>query len=320
MKQGLVLSVLLLTVLALIAFPVFSARFEFPDPKGYVNDYADVLANDSELETQLSDFAKSDSTEIFVITLETLPDTVTIDTFIPYLTDEHPQWRAGQEKYDNGVIFTIVTDTHDVRIDTGYGVEGALPDITAKLILETDVVPKFRAGDFGGGVEAGVDGIIEAVRGEYLGSPAETLQPVAESVGDLVGGFGFTLLFFIVPMLGSFLGRTKSWWLGGVLGFVTGAIGAVVCVLVFPALGWIRFLGIVLGPLGLGVAGLVFDYYVSKTFNVQKGGSFGRIVNRTLGSSRLGGWGGFSGGRAGGGGFGGGSGGSFGGGGASSKW
>ncbi len=306
-----------------VSWQVSAARFEFPDPTGYVNDYANVLTNDSEVEAKVKSLVESDSTEIFVLTIEKLPDTVTIETFIPYLTDEHPKWRAGQEKYDNGIFFTLVTGgsegQRDVRIDVGYGLEGALPDITAKMILENDVVPKLKAGDLNGGVSMGVDKIIKAVRGEYTGGAGTiTDSENAPGVIDLLGGCCFMFFFFVFPVLGSFLGRTKSWWLGGILGLITGVIASIVIALALPSWGVFRFLSFILLPAGLGVAGLLFDLFVSKTYRHSKGGELGRILGHTF-SSRSGGWGGFSGGGFGGG-FGGGGGGSFGGGGAGSKW
>ena len=309
-----------LIALVWTAFPVVAARFDFPDPVGFVNDFANVLSNDTSLEERLRAFAETDSTEIFVITVDELPDTVTIDTFVPYLTDEHPKWKAGQEKYDNGVIFTVVMETHDVRIDTGYGVEGALPDITAKQILENDVVPKFREDDYDGGVEVGVDSIIKAVKGEYEGVPEGGSSADSDDTVDGLIGCCFTLSFFLFPMFGSFLGRTKSWWLGGVLGVIGGLIVAGVISVFFPSLGWARFISFGVAPILFGVVGLIFDYIASRTYRVQKSGQLGRTLNRTFGTTRSGGFGGFSGGGFGGGGFGGGSGGSFGGGGASSKW
>jgi uncharacterized protein len=307
-----------------LVLPVFGARFSFPDPTGFVNDFADVLTNDSELETKLRAFAESDSTEIFVITVEELPDTVTIDTFIPYLTDEHPKWKAGQEKYDNGIFLTLVTGgaegERDVRIDTGYGLEGALPDITAKAILENDVIPKLSNGDLDGGVEAGVDSIIVAVRGEYEGIDVGMTTVEESSPFEVLGTCCCVSVFFVFPVLGSILGRTKSWWLGGVLGFFGGFFVAGVFTSFFPSIGWVRFLSFLLSPVIMGIVGLVFDYFVSKTYRTTKGGTVAHIMNSAFGSSRSGGFGGLGGGGFGGGGFGGGSGGSFGGGGASGKW
>lgn len=317
MKRFVVAFLECVLLLCVCVSPVLAARFDFPDPIGYVNDFAGVLSNDKALDAKLEAFAKSDSTEIFVVVVNELPENETIDTFVPYLTDEHPKWKAGQDKYDNGIILTAVMMTHDIRIDVGYGLEGALPDITAKSILNNEIVPEFREGNYDKGVEAGVDAIIEAVRGEYTAEVTGGSETGGESIGDMFCGCCFMFVFVIFPVLGGILGRTKSWWLGGVLGVVSGLIVAWFISVSFPSLGWIRYGSFVLAPVVLGIAGLIFDYIVSKTYRYEKGGRVGRIMNRTFSPSRSGGFGGFS---SGGGGFRGGGGGSFGGGGARSKW
>ncbi|MDD3661604.1 MAG: TPM domain-containing protein [Candidatus Dojkabacteria bacterium] len=297
---------------------VIVARFDFPDPVGYVNDFADVLSNDEELNRRLSEFDTAESTQILVITVDTLPDDVVLEEFVPLLTDEHPLWRAGQEEYDNGVIFTVVVDDRDMRIDVGYGLEGALPDITAHAILDNEVRPEFREGDYDGGVDAGVTAIMQAVTGEYTG---ESLVSDTDFDGDALGSMlalCCPIVFLIFgPYVAAFLGRTKSWWLGGVLAFFLSLIVAVVYMDTVNA-GWIEYMSLVCFPLIFTPLGLLFDFILSKTYKVRKNRGLSTAWTRSWGGFSSGGFGGGFGG-GGGGGFSGG-GGSFGGGGSSSGW
>ena len=80
-------------------------------------------------------------------------------------------WRVGRKDWDNGAVFFVFVKDRKLRIETGYGLEGALPDALARRILDERVVPRFRAGDLTGGLEAGIDGILAATRGEYKAPP-----------------------------------------------------------------------------------------------------------------------------------------------------
>jgi len=314
-----VLAVILAGCLGLLTPHVHAQQFDFPDPVGYVNDFANVLSNDAEIDTQLRSFDEAESTQILVITVNTLPGDVYLEEFVPQLTDQHPAWRAGQAESDNGVIFTIVVDTHAMRIAVGYGLEGALPDVTAKSILDNEVRPKFRLDDYDGGVQAGVSAIMAAVKGEYTASASSTRgEESAPIVGVLVTCCPLAF-FIVIPYMAAFLGRTKSWWLGGALGFVSGLVLAGI-VSLLGDLGWMRFLGFLCFPLLLTPLGLLFDFILSKTYKVRKASGQSTSWARS--------WGGFSPGSGfSSGGFGGGSsggfsggGGSFGGGGSSSSW
>lgn len=302
---------------------VVAEEIDFPDPVGFVNDFANVLTIDDELEADLSQFAEEESTEIFVITTNELPEYTTIYDFVPRLTDANPMWRAGQEKYDNGVIFTIVMDTHEMAIDVGYGLEGALTDITATHILDYDVKPYFKGDDYDGGVRVGVESIKKAVAGEYEAEAATTSEEDAEVGAFMIQGLvcGGVLLFIVVPYLAAFLGRTKSWWVGGIVGFVISIILSV-WVAFFDFFGMFRYMGIcIFGPV-FTLLGLLFDYILSKNYKVRKKKKLPTSFFRSLGgfsSGRSSFGSSFSSGSSSGG-FSGGSGGSFGGGGGRSSW
>jgi uncharacterized protein len=175
-----------------------------------------------------------------------------------------------------------------VFIATGYGLEGAVPDIVAKGVIEEDMLPSFRDGDFAQGIDLGIGSLKKHIGGEYT---AERYTDPGDGPWPFLFFFGFVFFDFIA----AFLGRSKSWWFGGILGGILGVV------LTAMYAWWISIPGLV-------ALGLVFDYVLSKSgYNGRgRGGRGGGF------------WTGGSGG--GGGGFGGFGGGSFGGGGAGGRW
>jgi len=140
-----------------------------PPPTAYFNDYAGVVsaADAQRLDAKLRAFAGETSTQIVVAVFPDLPS--------PSLEDftfrAAEAWRVGRKDWDNGAVLFVFVGDRKMRIETGYGLEGALPDILAGRILDEQVRPRFRAGDWTGGLEAGIDGILAATRGEYKAPP-----------------------------------------------------------------------------------------------------------------------------------------------------
>lgn len=208
-------------------------------------------------------------------------------------------WKLGREKPDDGALLLVAREDRELRIEVGRGLEGALTDLVANRIIDETIVPRFREGDFAGGISAGVDRMIAVVDGEPLPPPEKHWDGARDLDGML------PLLFFVVffgsAILRAMLGR-------GFGSLATGGAAGGVAWLMSQALGLSIGVGLValLVSLGLGFGG---------------GG-------RWSSGPRHGGWttGGWGGGfRSGGGGFGGGGGfrgggGSFGGGGASGRW
>ncbi len=205
------------------------------------------------------------------------------------------QWKLGRKGIDDGAILTVAKDDHRVRIEVGRGLEGALPDATANRIIDEEITPRFKQGDFDGGIQAGVDRMLSVIGGEPLPPPDRKWQ----------GGGG---LMHLLPLLlvGVFV---VSGVLRGILGPLGGSIatGGIVGALTF-LMSQIMFIGI-----GAGVVAFLF----ALLRGAIPGGGLGAI-----GAVR--GMGGFGGGGFGGGGFGGGGfsggGGGFSGGGASGSW
>ena len=81
-------------------------------------------------------------------------------------------WKIGRKKIDDGALLVVAKDDHKLRIEVGYGLEGALTDVTSRRIIDEVITPKFRSGDFAGGIAAGVDRIIGVIDGEPLPAPA----------------------------------------------------------------------------------------------------------------------------------------------------
>ncbi|MCW5660010.1 MAG: YgcG family protein [Burkholderiaceae bacterium] len=192
------------------------------------------------------------------------------------------QWKLGRRKVDDGVLLLVAKDDRTVRLEVGYGVEGALPDATARRIIAEVITPPFRQGDFYGGIAAGVDRMVRVLDGETL--PAPTRRGAAPDDNGL--GQTWPVLFIVALVLGGVLRRTLgrlpgALAVGGVLGVVAWfAIGAIAVAAVAGLIGFFVTL------LGIGMGG--------------HGGMHGH------GGHRGGGFGGSGGFRGGGGGFGGG--------------
>lgn len=141
-------------------------------------------------------------------------------------------WKIGRKKIDDGALLVIAKNDRHLRIEVGYGLEGALTDVTSKRIIDEDITPKFKAGDFTGGISAGVDRMIRIIDGEKLPAPEPPhWQPPAQSFDP---SYLFNP-FLIIPVL-LFGGGLRS-VLGRLIGSgVTGALVAVIAWFFFGSL------------------------------------------------------------------------------------
>jgi uncharacterized protein len=155
---------------SLLAAPAPAAEMLPPPPARYFNDYAGLVsaADAQRLDAKLAAFDKQTSNQVVVAIFPELPSPSLED----FTIRTAQSWRAGREKLDNGVVLFVFVKDRKSRLEVGYGLEGALPDITARHILDAVVAPRFRTSDFAGGLEAGIDAIIAATRGEYTATPA----------------------------------------------------------------------------------------------------------------------------------------------------
>lgn len=289
------LAVFVLVLLSLFVQTTATFALDFPEPEGFVNDFAGVLSSETKqaLERRLAQLEEDSSIEIAVVTVESLQET-TVEDFATRLFES---WGIGKKTSDNGILFLIAPIDKRMKIEVGYGLEPVLPDAKAGRILDTYVVPAFKEENYDKGISEGTDAIIKAVHGEAV-DLGEPVTSDSESEGD----DGMWILFFIgvifLSYLSSFLARSKRWWPGGVIGAILGIIlGGFLASVVIS----------ILAAIGLGILGLIFDFILSKNYKKRKavglptswlssGGGF-------LGGGRSsGGFSGFGGGRSGGGG------------------
>ncbi|BCR03895.1 hypothetical protein DESUT3_09640 [Desulfuromonas versatilis] len=202
-------------LLLLLAFQ--AAALDVPRATGYVNDRAGMLSAETvvKLERFLNGFEKSDSTQLVVLTVPSLEG----NSLEEYALKVAEAWQIGQQGKDNGALLLIARDDRKIRIEVGYGLEGRLTDLLAGRIIDNEISPRFKAGDFDGGVIAGVAGMAEAMRGEYQGSGQSGGRKKQRSPFGLL-----LLLFFFAPLLMSMLGgpglrrahhRRGGFWIGG---------------------------------------------------------------------------------------------------------
>ncbi|TDG37944.1 TPM domain-containing protein [Pedobacter changchengzhani] len=161
---------------------IFSLGFaqDFPaKPTTLVNDYANVLSasEKSQLESKLVAFNDSTSTQIAIAILKSVGDY----DINEYALELGRKWGVGQSGKNNGIMIVVAVGDRKISIQTGYGVEGALPDVYAKRIIENDIKPNFKAGEYYAGLDAGTTSIIKYTKGEYK---AETKTTSKEKSGS----------------------------------------------------------------------------------------------------------------------------------------
>lgn len=288
--------------------PLFVFAYTSPGkPVGFVNDFAKILSADvvQALDNKLQSLEKSSGAQVTVVTVASIGDE-TIETYATRLFEE---WGIGQKGKDNGVLILVAPNDRVTRIEVGYGLEATITDLQAGGIVRDVMIPAFKTGDYAGGVSGAVDAVSGIIGGSIDGSQYVTDSSSSSRSSSSFDPIGFLFIFVIViNILASVLGKTKSWWLGGVLGAIAGAI-----VGLFTGFFPVGIIAIVL----LTIVGLVFDYFVSKRPPGSGPGS--RSGGIGMWPIFLGGGHGGSGG-FGGGGFGGFGGGRSGGGGANGGW
>ncbi|WP_414707919.1 TPM domain-containing protein [Pusillimonas sp.] len=237
------------------------------------------------LTQSLAELEQRKGAQIAVLMIPTTGD----EAIEQYAVRAFEQWKLGRESVDDGILFLIAKDDRQLRIEVGYGLEGAVPDILAGRIIREQVVPRFQQGDFAGGVEAGVNSLIALVDGEELPAPAAAEAAEAEDV------FGFLATLMILAL----------------------ALPPIFAVVAVALAVYFIFGSLVFAVLGGMAAFLVSMALRSRVARVSgaQASRHGGIIGGIGGASGRGGFGGGFGG----GGFGGG-GGSSGGGGASGRW
>jgi uncharacterized protein len=160
-----------------------------PAPEHYFNDYAHVASptTAARLDRQLEDFERQTSNQVWVAIYPTLDTDSSIEDFTQRVAQS---WKVGQKLHNNGIVLFVFTQPRKMRIEVGYGLEGAVPDILAKQIIENEIKPAFKAGNYDAGLAAGVDAILKATRGEYKGN--------GKTTGDQGGGWSVLWVTLII--------------------------------------------------------------------------------------------------------------------------
>lgn len=188
--------VLILLLIATVSSVALAQLPPSPSPS-YIADRSNVLnpATRNTLNGQLAQFERETSNQIVVAIEPNLPRTETLESYANKLFNH---WQIGQKSRNNGVLLLVITGQRELRIEVGYGLEGTLPDATAKRIIDNDIVPRFRNGDFDGGVQAGVNSIIAATKGEYRGTGKLVTE---QQKRDFLKKFIFAVFVIIVIII-----------------------------------------------------------------------------------------------------------------------
>jgi len=287
MLFGVVLALSPALALAQLAVPALSAHVM--DTTGTL-DAQQVQA----LEGKLSAFEQSRGAQVVVL----LVPTTQPEDISSYANRVANTWKIGRKEIGDGLLLIVAKNDRSIRIEVAKTLEGAIPDLAAKRIIEQAITPRFRQGDFAGGLNAGVDQIFKLITGEALPAPA------AQTSTGKAGFEWMDLLIFAFIAIPVMAGVARS-ILGPKFGALAtgGAVGALALLVTSSLL----------------IAGVAA--FVALLFALFSGAA--RSLGTGFGSGRGsgGGWGGgFGGGGGGGGGFSSGGGGDFGGGGASGKW
>lgn len=266
---------------------VLHAAIDIPPLSGRVNDLAGIIPPDTavRLERDLAAFERAESTQIVVLTIPSLGGEP-IESFGIRVADA---WKIGQKGSDNGVILIVAVDDRKIRIEVGRGLEEKLTDLAASLIIRNEIAPRFKAGDYAGGILRGVKGIQQVVTGMY--QPNKKIRQSARSHAPA------PLTFLVGVLIAILFAGSISRLLGGVVGGIALPAAASFLVTGLGVGGWLL----------LVLVGFVLGLIIPLLFLSGRGGGGAFFPGG-------GGFGGFSGG-----GFSGGGGG-FGGGGASGDW
>jgi len=184
---------LIVGFLLLASLSAFAAEVIPPKPAGYFNDYAGVVSKAAaqRFNEQLAQFERDTSNQIVVAVFPKMQSDSSIEDYTRRVAQS---WGVGQKDRRNGAVLFVFVQDRKKYIQVGYGLEGALPDITAFDITEYQIKPRFRANDYEGGLAIGIDSILKAVRGEYNGSG----KTHAERNGKSSGNIGFFVFLFVV--------------------------------------------------------------------------------------------------------------------------
>jgi uncharacterized protein len=276
---------------ALVFAATVRADVLVPPLKARVTDLTGTLSASQRagLEESLRAFEALKGSQIAILIVPTTEP----ETIEQYAIRVAEQWKLGRKGVDDGALLLVAKNDRALRIEVGYGLEGVLPDAITKRVIEEIIVPRFREGDFHGGLQAGTQRLIRLIEGEPLPPPKQDWRSADDNqVSQGLLAFALASVFALPALFGPLIAAVLA---SGMVGFL---------------------LWLALGSVWLAILGAIGAFVLTLFVGVG-GGPRGWYRGGPGGGGGFGG-GGFGGG-GGGGGFGGGGGG-FGGGGASGKW
>ena len=201
-----------------------------PAPRQYVTDEAGVISPGllAQLNQRLAAFEKKTSNQIVAVVYPKLPEGSSLEDYAQSL---YSAWKIGKKKNSNGVLMLVFVQERKVRIQPGYGLEGAMPDALCSRIIRETMAPAFRAGNYGAGLASGLTAVMQATKGEYKGTGRANGKPMTllDILFSPLGFFLFVLIVLIVTSrnrrdvgsggigpgtaaaTGFFLGRAGGW-------------------------------------------------------------------------------------------------------------
>lgn len=198
----------LLAFLFVLAATLAFAAPKYPELTGRIVDQAGVIPEPTRaaLQTKLKGLEDKSGIQLVVATIKSLGD-YDVET---YANGLFRYWKLGEAKKNNGVLFLVAPNDRKMRVEVGYGLEGTLTDALSKVILATAVTPKFKAGDYGAGVERGVEGIIEVLSGDSA-EWVKKVPPPPSLFDELFPLIIFALFIFIFIMMVRDSGRQGAY-------------------------------------------------------------------------------------------------------------
>ena len=191
-------------------------------PARWVTDLAGALSPGAAaaIDAKLEAFEKTQGSQVLIAIYPKLPETEALEEYTQRVAEA---WKVGRAKQDDGVVLFLFVEDRALRLEVGYGLEGALTDLESKRILQDTLIPYLRNGDYDGGFTAAADAILVAIQGEYTPDPAR-----AQGRGSKRGGFVFYLVFIVLMILMSSARRNRGGgfrggsgggpWMGGGFG------------------------------------------------------------------------------------------------------
>lgn len=220
----------------LLALPVRAQDAPIPALSRRVTDTAGLLnaAERARLEDKLAAFEARKGSQLAVLIVPTTQP----ETIEQYSIRVAEQWKIGRKGVDDGAILLVARDDRALRIEVGYGLEGALTDLASKRIIEDIIVPRFKTGDFAGGIDAGIDAMIKVIDGEPLPEPKRWSTPkVGVEAFQHLLVLGFVLVFMIGGILRALFGHLPAATLiGGIVGLLAWLLVASLAMAIFAGI------------------------------------------------------------------------------------